>query len=890
MCGFPINSLDSYLEKLVMHHGLKVAICNQIKPKNAIYHNGNHRRGKKASAKLEPSIMDRRIVRVVTPGSLVEESMLKPEENNYLAALYTPLQGDENRKYGFAWADLSTGEFRSTSTTIDQVANLLIRCSPREILIPTLDDTPDSSLEAILHEALPPSCMKTYRRISSFHSVETEDRQLLTSIAAQDEVEAFSANAIVDYIQFAYTQNSGISAGLKQLRHVDNMDHMVIDHSAWKSLELSTSLSGDKSSSLFYTINKTVTAAGSRLLASHLASPLLDIETIRDRQDTVQYFSSQELLILKPLRKQLANMCDLERSLQRITVYMGTPRDLRNIASSVEKAVKIAGLMMSSRPPNANYPRLLTHHCNGKREHTGLLGLVEKIQAAIYDDSSESMGRSYLNAKHNFVRSGYSKELDEWRAIAMISTQTQGVSPEYSKSIDTTKQTLQQKYRSLLRSTRARVLYQTGRGFFIELSVDEYKRLVRERQEKAHESVEPLDQLILLQSLKTTMRFRTEELSQLNDAIIEAEERVHELESQIFDDLVDFVLDQSDSIRSIAETMAILDVLSSHAQVALDCHYTRPLIDTSREIHIEDGRHCVVEAAHWRGRNNSLSRSVSSSLPRAFVPNSLHLQSCTEPQGNAIGSCCFLTGPNMGGKSTFLRQNAQIVILAQMGCFVPARYARIGLVDQLFCRVGSADDLASDKSTFMIEMEETASILGHATARSLVIMDEVGRGTSVEDGIAIAGAVLETLCLQRIRTLFATHYTILPQLLSHANANVSKMLQLFRMEAVEMDSTRKDLGTSHHPLAFTHRVVPGLASRSYGLNTATLAGCPSRVVMRANQLLQLYRQQYKQDSHRCDLGTLEQLDAIKSMLGIPFKTSDEDQEALLSQVAALLSR
>lgn len=875
-----------------MHHGLKIAICNQIKPKTAVIQNENNRRGKQSLSKMEPSLMDRRIVRVVTPGSLVEESMLKPEENNYIAALYTPLQQEnQNQTYGFAWADLSTGEFRSTVTTADQVANLLTRCSPREILIPMLDDASDPKLDAILQDALAPSCMITYRSISSFHSVKSEDRQLLTSIAAQKEVEAFSANAIVDYIQFAYKQNSGISAGLQLLRHVDSMDHMIIDYSAWKSLELSTSLSGDKSSSLFHTINKTVTAAGSRILASHLASPLMKIETIRDRQDTVEYFCSQELLILKPLRKQLANIFDLERSFQRVTVHMGTPKDLRNIAISVQKAMGITSLILSSRPPDTNFPNLLKRYCrvgDATRGNSDLLDLVEKIRAAIYDDSAESMGRTYLNLKHNFVRSGYSQQLDEWRAIAMISTQTQNVSPKDSKCLDRTKHSLQQKYRSLLSSNRARVLYQTIRGFFIELPIDEYNRLLRERQENTNELHHPLDLLILQQSLKTTMRFRTEELSKLNDAIIEAEERVYDLESQIFDELVECVVQQSNSIRNIAETMAILDVLGSHAQVALDGHYTRPLIDNSREIHIEDGRHCVVEAAHWRGRNNNLSRTVSSSLPRAFVPNSLHLQPSTEPQDDAIGSCCFLTGPNMGGKSTYLRQNAQIVILAQMGSFVPARYARIGLVDQLFCRVGSADDLASDKSTFMIEMEETASILGHATVRSLVVMDEVGRGTSVEDGIAIAGAVLETLCLQQIRTLFATHYTVLPELLSYANTNVSGTLQLFRMEAVGLDYKEKDL---QHPLAFTHRVVPGLASKSYGLNTATLAGCPSRVVLRANELLELYRKRYKQEALRCDdnaPNTLDQLEAIRNILKAPRKRSDGNEEALLSQVAALL--
>ncbi|KAG2509925.1 hypothetical protein JM18_009018 [Phytophthora kernoviae] len=553
MCGFPIGSVDSFVEKLVMHHGVKVAICNQTESASSAKKRGYN------------ALVDRQVVRIVTPGSLVEDTMLTPEENNYLASLFY-----DEEKWGLAWADLSTGEFVSTTSTSDKLASAILRCSPKEILLPSIH-------------------------------VEASDQQ---------------------------------------------------------------------------------------------------------REDIVK--------------------------------------------------------------------------------------AAEEIHAALKDDYAS------LNSKSGFVRAGYSPELDKWQAILRHDPK----SPE--------KQELQAKYRELLGSTRLRVVFQAEKGYFLDLPHEENAKLL-----KTDRGRQELEKLTMFQSLKNSVRYRSEELRQMNRELTEAAVEVERVENAIFALLRDRVLIVRGELQSMAHAISQIDIVCSHAQVALDRNFTRPLLDGSRELHIEDGRHAVVEAAHLRGSN---SRGM-----RAFVPNSLHLAAVP------IGSCWLLTGPNMGGKSTFLRQNAHLVVLAQMGSFVPAKFVRVGLVDKLFCRVGSADDLAADKSTFMVEMQETSTILTQATSRSLVLMDEVGRGTAVNDGVAIAGAVLESLCTKQTRTLFATHFTVLNELVGETCGGE---LQPYRMEVLE-----HQVSGQTKQLVFSHRVVKGLATQSYGINTAALAGCPPTVVARATELL-----------------------------------------------------
>ncbi|GAB9463235.1 hypothetical protein Gpo141_00000701 [Globisporangium polare] len=820
MCGFPLTSLDSYVEKLVMHHGVKVAICNQVESVSSA-----RKRGYK-------SLVNRQVVRIVTPGSLVEDTMLTPDENNYLAALYFDQKGS---KWGLAWADLSTGEFVSTTSSSEKLASALLRCSPKEILLPAGANSNSSSTEMssdslpedvkeLLDAVVPHNCMRTYRPHESYAAV--KDRVSLsratshameTEIASMDRAEQAAACAILDYVDF--TQKSATSLVRAPL-HVESSDHMIIDASAWKALELSKSLSGSKGASLLHSIDSTITPGGSRLLASQLSSPLMNLAHLERRLDAVTHFFTQESL-LRQTRKQLAEVFDMERSLQRLSIGVATPKDLKNVASTIDEAKKLVDLLEAHDSAvrkrygsngffdgSSLLPGLLQECCGSLCSASDQREVIERTAAEIHAALKDEF--TSLNSKSDFVKPGYSAELDHWRGILHHN-------PTHSAQ---KKQELQQKYRQLLSSTRLRVVYQAEKGYFIDIPHEENTKLLqlRNAENNGHHQALGGGDFVMIQSLKNTARYRTEELRELNRELIEAAQEVARIESEIFDTLRAQVLSVLPDLQTMALAIAQVDVVCSHAQVALDRNFTRPLLDASRELHIEDGRHAVVEAAHLKGRN-------SRAAMRAFIPNSLHF---APQQPHAGGSCWLLTGPNMGGKSTFLRQNAHLVVLAQMGSFVPAKFARIGLVDKLFCRVGSADDLASDKSTFMVEMQETSTILTQATPRSFVLMDEVGRGTSVNDGIAIAGAVLEALCAKQVRTLFATHFTVLSELIAD---EFQQEMQLYRMEVLERQST------NGKQLVFSHRVVQGLAQQSYGINTAALAGCPASVVARATELL-----------------------------------------------------
>ncbi|CAH0490572.1 unnamed protein product [Peronospora farinosa] len=801
MCGFPIGSVDTFVEKLVMHHGVKVAICNQVESASSARKKGYN------------SLVDRQVVRIVTPGSLVEDTMLTPKENNYLASLFF-----DRGTWGLAWADLSTGEFVSTTSTSDKLSSAILRCSPKEVLLPSsliengCEETKSLQVNmpqeavTILETVLPDTCMKTFRPAASFIPQKVSSGCQTCSVAIKTLAlsEQAAISAILDYVDFTHR---GSRALIRLPLHVESSDHMIIDMSAWRGLELAKSLSGSKASSLLQAIDSTITPGGSRLLAAHLASPLMNLEILERRLNAVSYFYEQERL-LQRMRKQLAEVFDMERNIQRLSIGVGTPKDLKNVASTIDEAIKLIDLVKAnerlrhSRLPDLpgkellGLPELLEECCNdltaNEQQGENIKRASEEIHRALKDDYAS------LNSKTGFVRVGYSPKLDKWQAILQHD-------PRASE-----KQGLQAKYRELVGSTRLRVVFQTEKGYFLDIPHDENAKLL-----KTDRGRRELEKLTLFQSLKNSVRYRSEELQLLNHELAEAAVEVERVENNIFASLRDQVLIVRNELQSMAHAISQIDVVCSHAQVALDRNFTRPLLDGSCELHVKDGRHAVVEAAHLRGSN---SRGV-----RSFVPNSLHLAEAP------VGSCWLLTGPNMGGKSTFLRQNAHLVILAQIGSFVPAKFARVGLVDKLFCRVGSADDVAADKSTFMVEMQETSTILTQATSRSLVLMDEVGRGTAVNDGIAIAGAVLEALCARQTRTLFATHFTALIDLVGETCKNE---LRPYRMEVLEHQME----GQAIH-LVFSHRVVKGLAFQSYGINTAALAGCPPSVISRATELL-----------------------------------------------------
>lgn len=535
----------------------------------------------------------------------------------------------------------------------------------------------------------------------------------------------------------------------------------------------------------------------------------MNLDTLAYRLDAVGHFVSDEQL-RKQVRKQLGNIFDMERSLQRLSIGIATPKDLKNVATTIDEASRLVDILQNHEQSKqarmgdaANMPALVRKACNvllPDNNRNSVVTPIQEMALEIHVALKEDFAA--LNSKAGFVRAGYSADLDRWQEVLQCDPK----SPQ--------NQALQAKYRELVGSTRLRLLYQPDKGFFIDIPHEENSKLWKAQN--------ALQEMVLFQSLKNSVRYRTEELRELNRELVEAAQAIVRIESDIFDSLRTKVVGVHQELQAMAQALAEVDVVCSHAQVAVDCSFSRPLLDSSRELHVVDGRHAVVEAAHLRGNNSARMRS--------FVPNSLHFE--TPPSG---ASCWLLTGPNMGGKSTFLRQNAHLVLLAQIGSYVPAKFARVGLVDKLFCRVGSADDLASDRSTFMVEMEETATILKQATSRSLVLMDEVGRGTAIQDGVAIAGAVLETLCSKQARTLFATHFTSLSDLI---DKQYESSIELYRMEVLER--CRANESAQNNALAqlvFSHRVVQGLAAQSYGINTASLAGCPSPVIQRASELL-----------------------------------------------------
>lgn len=527
--------------------------------------------------------------------------------------------------------------------------------------------------------------------------------------------------------------------------------------------------------SLLHAIDRTKTAAGSRLLADHLSAPSCDLNEIRLRQKAVKYFRDDELA-RKSIQTSLKACSDLERNTQRVLLGRGSPKDMRAICDTLIHAETIVAFLQDA--PGTVYPELLIQLTKKMVDNASLLHLItQQLDKALHDDVAMS------NVRTGFVREGYSSELDDLQQTLSLA---RGDDKELLK-----------RYESISGVKKLRLKQHTKMGFFVEVPKAEQTKLLAE------------DGFSYAGSTKTHARFKTPELTAVDKRIWSAGARIAIVEQQIFQELMQLIHENSIVIQTASDFLAMIDIICSHAETAQQKIFVCPIVDHTCELHIHEGRHAVVEAA--------LERNNGSRVARHFVPNNLHLS-------NDLGTSILLTGANMGGKSTYLRQNAHIVILAQMGSFVPATFARVGIVDQLFSRVGASDDLGSDRSTFMVEMEETAAILNKATNRSVVLMDEVGRGTSIHEGFAIARAVLEAICQRQTRTLFATHF--------HQLGMVNETLPGLKNHQMEI------IESSRSGIIFAHRVISGVAEHSYGLHIARIAGCPSNVLERARDLLQ----------------------------------------------------
>ncbi|MFO1159904.1 MAG: DNA mismatch repair protein MutS [Reyranellaceae bacterium] len=750
MCGVPVHSHEAYLSRLI-RQGFKVAVCEQVEdPAEA----------KKRGAK---SVVERAVVRVITPGTLTEDALLDARSHNYLAAI-AEAQGE----LALAWLDLSTADFAAQPVLPGQLAAALARLAPGELLLPDRLLARDP-IKATLEEW---NSVLTPLPSARFDSDNARKRlQVTFKVAALDSFGAFSraetaaCGALLDYV--ALTQAGKLPA-LSPPRRERADGTMEIDPATRRNLELVRGLDGRRDGSLLATIDRTLTGPGARLLAERIAAPLTDRAAIERRLDLVQLFVERPA-VRERVREALRRTPDIERALQRLSVGRGGPRDLAALRDGLDSGEALAGMLRAEPEALAPPPAPLADIVQACIDHRAL---IDSLGAALADEPP------LLVRDGGFIRAGYRAELDEQRTLRDDSRKTVAA--------------LEAKYRSASGVATLKIRHNNMIGYHIEVTATHADKLDLAALGFARR-----------QSMANATRYSTAELADLETRIGRAADQALALELAIFEALIGEVMSVSARVAAAGRALAALDVATALAELAASEGYVRPALSEAADFAIEGGRHPVVEAA--------LRRQGGS----GFVPNDCDL--------GADRRLWLLTGPNMAGKSTFLRQNALIAVMAQAGSFVPARRATIGLVDRLFSRVGAADDLARGRSTFMVEMVETAAILNQATARSLVILDEIGRGTATFDGLSIAWATLEHLHdVNRCRALFATHFHELGALKQRLAA-----LAPYTMRVKEWQNQ----------VVFLHEVAAGAADRSYGIHVAQLAGLPAAVVTRAETVL-----------------------------------------------------
>ncbi len=739
--------------------GHRVAVCEQIEDPAEA-----KKRGSKA-------VVRRDVVRLVTPGTITEDKLLAPSQSNFLMALGR-VKGDQERSMALAWIDISTGAFRLASTGPDRLAADIARVEPSELILPE---------PLFADEALRPVFDLMGRTVvpqpaSLFDSATAEHRIAgHFNVSALDGFGSFSRaelSAISGVIAYVEKTQKAERPELERPVREDGATALFIDPATRANLELVRTLSGKRDGSLLKAIDRTVTGGGGRLLAERLMAPLTVPEDIRARHDSIAFMYS-EPAIADDFHQQLKRLPDMPRALSRLALGRGGPRDLGAIALGLCRGTDIARIMDTAELPAE-------------------LRAARDALAALPDELSDHLARALsddlplLKRDGGFVREGYHKELDDMRALR---DQSRRIIAKMQSDLaeETGIKSLKIRHNNVL-------------GYYIEVTANHQAVMTGSDEAKSR--------FIHRQTMVNAMRFTTTELSELETKIANAAGRALEIELEIFSKLTAETVLQATPIRSGAQALAALDLSAALASLARSEDWCRPEIDQSLDFNIEGGRHVVVEQA------------LRKEAADPFVANDCDLSPL---DGDKNGAIWLLTGPNMGGKSTFLRQNALIAILAQMGSYVPAKSARIGVVDRLFSRVGASDDLARGRSTFMVEMVETAAILNQATERSLVILDEIGRGTATFDGLSIAWGTVEYLHEKnRCRALFATHF--------HEMTALSE--KLARLANVTMRVKEWD-----GEVVFLHEVGKGAADRSYGVQVAKLAGLPEAVVARAKDVL-----------------------------------------------------
>ncbi len=737
LCGVPHHSAEPYLAKL-LKEGHKVAVCEQVEdPKDA------------------KGVVKRRVVRVLTPGAILDTEKLDSKSNNYLASIYV-----NNNSFGFAYTDISTGIFRTTSfDSLEDLIDELSQIEPKELLIQD-----DESREGIHKKEFTRSLDPLVTELDSWVWDIDRAKELLLDHLSTKTLEPFgldehpdsisASGALIQYLKDTQLEEM---PPLDEPSFYEKSEYLLIDDSTKRNLELlKTIRDGSEEGTLFWVLDETMTAMGARLLKFWISNPLIKLNEIEIRLDGVEEFKSKSRL-KSDLRAVLKEISDIERLIGRISTTSARPRDLGSLRDSSSHITKIKDKLEDTDT------RILKQIADSLDDLSDIRAKLEEVLVDEPPVSSRDGG---------VIRDGVSSELDELRSIRR----------DGKKWIAE----LEAKEKESTKISSLKIGYNRVFGYYIEVT-------------KTHSASVP-ENYIRKQTLVNAERYITQELKEYEEKLLGAEDKILEIEREIFEGIRIKVANESERVRRTASFVAMIDVFCSLSEVAEKYDYVRPGVSDSKVIELKNNRHPVIERMD---------------LGERFVPNDVKL----DPDDNQL---LIITGPNMAGKSTLIRQAALSVIMAQMGSFVPATHAEIGICDRIFTRVGASDNLAKGHSTFMVEMVETAYILRHATDRSLVILDEIGRGTSTFDGMSIAWAVAEYLHDLGSRTLFATHYHELAE------------LAISKKRTKNYNIYVKDNGDK---IVFLRKLIPGATSHSYGIQVAKLAGVPEGVIKTARKVL-----------------------------------------------------
>ncbi len=766
MCGIPVATIDNYVSKLIKA-GYKVAVCEQLEnPKDA------KKRGYK-------SVVKRAITRIISAGTLVEDNLLTYNKNNYLMSLVPVCKKKKDKidQISFSLIDISTGDFFVNTVDYSGISSVLENYAPKEILISSdfedlaksINKFSEATITKLPSSKFNPKIEKA--RLEKYFNVSTLDSFELSS-----DAELSCCGSVLEYLIITQKDNLRV---LPTPRRISTNNYLVIDSDTSKSLEIMNNNGSEEKYTLIRALDKTKTAFGARMLASRVAMPIVDIELLKKRQECVKFFIENDELS-NGLREILAQCPDFERSINRIRFNKFSPKDMENIRDALVVSEQVRNIVFGKDIPY--------EEDHDFKNLPNLSGLRDRLQSSLVEKFQQN---------GDLIAEGYSSELDKLRYLKNHSE-------------------------DLIMKLQDKYIYQTGIntlkirnnaiiGWYIEIPLSQKNKILPEFMHR--------------QTLVNNIRYTTEEMLELQDQILKASEDFSQLQSSIYNELVETVLQNYAAISDSIKLLALLDVYTNFSLIATERNYVCPEIVAEPVLEIESGRHPVLEL-----------------LQNDFTGNDCDL--------TFDSRVCLLTGPNMAGKSTYLRQNALLIVMAQVGSFIPAKKAKIGIVDRLFSRIGASDDLARGRSTFMVEMIETATILNQATERSFVILDEVGRGTSTYDGLSIAWAVIENLYKNnKCRVLFATHYRELTTLSEKFKNIRCKTLKVQEWEG---------------KVIFYHRIIDGIADKSYGIHVASLAGVPKNVIRRAKDLL--IKLESKSETHNLSIDPSDQIELNYSVI------------------------